>query len=171
MQWKESISTYLSTYFVRVAQTKSAGSVAGSESACRILVPLWWNIQLANPLLADSIYVWNTWSTVSGISPINASWRCCWHSIHSGSKSCASGIASCTTNVDWTAKHRVQLIKLLRCKNCSASSKPCWHIFDRTSGFGGNKMRMKRFIFCRDSSILVLAQFTCFFFSKSIEMN
>lgn len=34
------LSLSLSTYFVRVAQTKSAGSVAGSESACRILVPL-----------------------------------------------------------------------------------------------------------------------------------
>lgn len=89
-------------------------------------------------------------------------WRCCWHSVHSGSNSCASGIASWTTNVDWTAKQRVQLIKLFRWRNWSASSKPCWHIFDKTSGFGGNKMRIKRLMFCRDNSILVLAQFTYF---------
>lgn len=52
--------------------------------------------------------------------------RCCWHSVHSGSySSCASGIASCTTNVDCTARQRVQLIKLFLCKNWRASSKPC----------------------------------------------
>lgn len=45
------------TYLVSVAQTKSAGNVAGNESACKIFVPLWRNIQLAKPLLADSIYV------------------------------------------------------------------------------------------------------------------
>lgn len=174
--------TCIDTYLVRVAHTKSAGSVAGKERACRILVPLWRNIQLAKPLFADSIYVWKTVNTVSGIFPINAAcntkhitfsgfsltifyskWytlRCCWHSVHSGSNSWVSGAASCTTKVDWTAKHRVQLIRLFRCRNCSASSKPCWHIFDSTSGFGGKRMRMKRFIFWRDNSMLVFAQFT-----------
>lgn len=88
--------------------------------------------------------------------------RCCWHSVHSGSNSWASGIASCTTNVDCTAKQRVQLIKLLRCKNWSASSKPCWHMSDITSDRGGNKIRIKRLMFCLDSSMLVFDKFTCF---------
>lgn len=61
------------TYFVSVAHTKSAGTVAGRDNACNILAPLCRNIQFARPLLADSMYVWNTCNTVSGISPINAS--------------------------------------------------------------------------------------------------
>lgn len=82
------------TYFVSVAHTKSAGTVAGRDRACNNLAPLCRNIQFARPLLADSMYVWNTCNTVSGISPINAScerkksrtsliWRFCRFQIHS----------------------------------------------------------------------------------------
>lgn len=60
-------------YFVTVAQTKSAGTVAGNDNVCNSFAPLCLSIQFANPLLADSMYVWKTVKTVSGISPINAS--------------------------------------------------------------------------------------------------
>lgn len=63
----------LDSYFVNVAQTKSAGNVAGKDRACNSLAPRWRNIQLARPLLADSMYVWNTVNTVSGMSPMSAS--------------------------------------------------------------------------------------------------
>lgn len=43
------------SYFVNVAQTISAGSVAGNDKACNNFAPRCRNIQLASPLFADSI--------------------------------------------------------------------------------------------------------------------
>lgn len=65
------------TYFVKVEQTILAGIVAGNESAFRIFVPLCPNIQSVKPLFnwfADSMHVWITDTTVSGIFPIKASY-------------------------------------------------------------------------------------------------
>lgn len=45
------------TYFVNVAHTKSAGNVAGRDRVCNSRAPRCLKIQLANPVLADAMYV------------------------------------------------------------------------------------------------------------------
>lgn len=64
---------------------------------------------------------------------------CSLHSLQCGSYS-KSSCDSDTTNVDWTAKHRAQLIKSFLWRNLKASSKPCLHMFAKISGFGGNNI-------------------------------
>lgn len=61
------------TYLVNVAHTKSAGNVAGRDRVCNSFAPRCLKIQFANPLLADSMYVWKTVKTVSGMLSIKAS--------------------------------------------------------------------------------------------------
>lgn len=100
------------------------------------------------------------WITSKKLWKKNTS-RCCWHSVQSGWNTFSGWAGACTTNVDWTIKQRVQLIKLFRWRNWSASSKPCWHMSLTASTFGGNIMRTNRFIFCRDNSMLVFAKFIC----------
>lgn len=62
----------------------------------------------------------------------NFTCRCNWHSWHWGSYSVLSSAASEIINVDCTARHLVQLIKLLRWRKRSESSKPCLHKLERT---------------------------------------
>lgn len=87
---------------------------------------------------------------------------CLWstHSWHCGSYSKFSSFSE-TVNVECTARHLVQLMRLFLCKNLRASSNPCLHIFDKISGFGGNKILANLYMLCLDSSMLVLATFIC----------